>query len=764
MGCLRFEPRCAALAGIPSACDRLPEGEERDDCYANARILAVVSRQADAVCPLAPPDAASLCGALSGDRDCATLEAGRAEICRQFRSGTPASDPARFLLAAARHDLQLCTAIEDASDRASCTAALSGPEACPTVLELSAEASSCLGSTLKEPPPPSAPASRAPEWLPSVFGILELLSAGFWLFLPFWLVGVLRRGREVLSPSGLGLKASPNRHLHPALSWLSRPPFSWLSRPPFSSLARPPFSSLARPPLAWLGLSVMAFLLLRFLLVPLAPLNFAEYGRLLPGHEQDLARLAYAFQPLLLRPLQALLGSSFDSAFLLNGLLAVLAQAALFDVLISMRAGRAALLAVPLLALNPVFLRMSGTTAETVGAAFAALLLFGLALRAPRDRGAAMALPLGVALLAAWRPEGVFLAPVLLLPAFVEGLAIRSRTEPLWVAATRPLLLLAALGVEILFLFLFLKLPLPTTPAGLLPSHAVELLRELLLPRFFSPLLLPLAAAGAAFFLFSGMRRDGARSTPDSAPVPGTAWRLAAPALAVVLSSLLLLALWTVQGVEKNLVFGTSRYAVMLLPWLLLAVTLLFRSDTSGGMKRAAALVAIVLLSYVPQWPLLWTEADTQTEFRFLRETVTLLPDEALVLVPAAPAGNDEFAPEAAAASILADRPNPVSWMPLADGVDGDALATRRPLYLLTGRYPGCGDVERLRRRCRLVPVASLRVASRPDLALFPVPCPREGPTLDFSLELVSCPTAIHWAGRGQARHSVGSPVERNPK
>jgi len=577
----------------------------------------------------------------------------------------------------------------------------------------------------------------------------------------------------------------------------------------------------------------------RFLVVPAAPINFAEYGRLLPPHALDLGGLAYAAQPLFLRPLQTVLPSALDAAFLLNAFLAALALPALFDILVSVSARREAFLAVPLLAFNPVFLRVSGSSAETVGFTFVSLLLFGQVLRAHREPLPAVAVPCLAFLLAAWRPEGVFLVPPLLLPMCLhlvrrtggpperpcarepgtgaEADSSPGYTEGILSRVAQGGALLSALATEAVFLSLFLRLPMPSTPAGLLPSHAADLLSDLLDPRLFSPLLLPLAAAGGVVLLVgrasvqpqetcSGASRQEAGQRP-----PGERRGENAPAStslsAAPVCVLLLLALWTVQGVEKNLVFGSARYAVMLLPWLLLSAVPLFarrrpvpaslppspqqdrrsphrlsmfvdrpadppcqsrqglaaESATIGLRTRlrryfvdhrpstmmddrqstslwCMAIPVVLMLTCLPQLPLLWTEADTQNEYRFMTEAVSRLPDNALVLVPAASRGDDEFTPESSAAAVLADRLPSSSWMPLHEAVEHPEQLRGEDVFLLVGRYAGCGDRDVLAGRCALEPVLTRTVPGVPDLALFPDPCPQGRAELDLGLFKVICP------------------------
>ena len=761
-GCLVLEPRCAALAGDFAACLRIQAGEDRDDCLSNAHLREAVAEGKADLCPAAPVARRSLCLALLGEGECAALEGHLADVCVQFRSGRPDSDPARFLLAVARNDQSLCEAVDGRDDRTSCLAALAHGVGCPELLELSADAFGTLGRSLANSGEPLAEAGRHRArsvqseallgLLPHVYGLLELLSLAFWLFVPWWLAGVLRRGctsSARSSPCGAWKPGDRSKSISPGPG---SPEGPW-------GIGGSSAGRVVCAPIGWLFLSVVGFLLVRLLAVPAAPLNFAEYGRLVPPHDHDLGGLAYSFQPLLLRPLSALLGSTLDAAFLLNAGLALLSLPALFDILLSLGLPAPAFLVVPLLAANPVFLRMSGTSAETVGFTFACLLLLGLALRARREPWAALSLPLLAAVVAAWRPEGIFVAPLLLLPAVAAAIPARGNADSARPASTWPLTvsLLVTAGVVGGFFFLRLQLPLPTVHGGLLPGHLADLLGELLAPWFFSPLLLPLALAaswaGLAWRREQGAPRLGDRISAaavaaevlpgalpgngglcvapagevariEAEPVGGGTRSAGRTALAVVAassaaSSIVLLVLWTVQGVEKNLAFGTARYAVALLPWLLVPVSM--ASGRWPGIARGGAVV--LALSFVPQLPLVWKQAETQDEFRFLRQAVSMLPDGAVVAVPSAPAGEDEFTPEAAAAAVIEDSGRALSWLSLEQAGSRPSLLGGRVAFVLQGRYPGCADLDAVARRCRLEPVLEIERSSVPDSELFPSDC-----------------------------------------
>jgi hypothetical protein len=678
------DPTCRALAGEEALCATIEEEREREDCLLVTTMRrALASGRADECRGLPPPQLGFCAAAVGGEASaCESLTPPFDGLCRQYLAGSRGSDHARLMLAVRMDDEAICLDIEEARLRASCLAALRGSqEPCPRSASLAPSLLFELGEELKREDA-APPDSAAPAFLPAIYHVLSILAWFFWPLLGLWLV------RRLLS------------------------------------LARESPASIP-----WLLALIGGAACLR-LLATTGPLNFVEYERIFVPSADDLGRLGYSGQSLLLAPLFMLFGPSAKTVFAVNGLFFLLCVPATLCVARSLGAGeRAALAAAALVALNPVLCRVSASASETVGFALLALIFFDLRLDRRPGAWSAASLPLIAPLLAVYRPEGVFI----LFPFLLLGFQLR------WHGAVQ-LASLLIVGLELAgFLALFLTLSPPPVVAGLFFVQAREFLVEMLDPRLFSPLLL---LAGLALPVLCLLARAGGQAVQSARwKWPGTKWPLAAGSTSVAAWSAVLLFLWCLQGTEGNVAFGSARYLAMLVPWLAAASALLFPL-----LRRERLAAALLVGSLAFQGPLLLAETNLQKEFRFLNEAAALLPSDSLVVIPTARGSASlSLAPENGPLAVLSLADKEASWMgstelsdrlaARAEGASGPPLPPK--LYVLRTFYPEGDLLGRLASSCSLVPVLEHPVRSRPDVAWYrDIP---EGETVELGLWLVNC-------------------------
>jgi len=618
----------------------------------------------------------------------------------------------------------LCAGSLDPTEQDRCKAAVDSSPDCPRVLLPSLEAFSAYGKTLALPPAggeattastsgsgsnasaqslerspaggkPAAASARGtgPDTSgaaasargtgPDTSGVVPLVRVALeWLAVPFWLV------------LGLWLAAALSR------AWR-------VSR---------------RGALAACGLALLA-VTVSLLVAHHGPINFAEYERLFLPPADDLSRLAYSGFSLVASRFAALTGLSFELLYGLNAVFLGLLTVAVFSVALD-RLGsvRAAVWAAALVAASPVALRLSATAGETLGFALVTVVFLDIWGRRGWPR-LAVALPLLAPLVAVFRPEGVlFLVPLALdwacsgaprsgtcnrLTTAEEkaphgksssGPASPGGEQSFWASrlrlAIRGLVLLELLA----FLVLYLAIPVPGVPLALLVRHARDLVLDLVHPLRFSALLLPVLLGSAV---------------------------VSRPARAWAAWTLVLLAVWTMQGTEGNVVFGSARYLVMAVPWMALGATAL-SGGAGSGIRAAAgrgwAVPAVVLLSMLPQVPLVTVETDTQIELAFARQAADRVPDRALVLIPALPPDDRQISPEAPLVTALSLAGRTASWMPLAEAADRiqrrDGLGVAE-VFIYTGFYRDDDALARVVRGHRVEVVLERTLSGRPDVAWY---------------------------------------------
>jgi len=474
---------------------------------------------------------------------------------------------------------------------------------------------------------------------------------------------------------------------------------------------------------AALFLMALLSLVVRLLWATPGPMNFVEYERVFVPGSGDLQRLAYAGQALLVRPLFALFGPSLELVFCINSIFMVLAVFACHSICrIFTGNDRAALVGALLVSLNPVSLRLAATASETAGFAFLALLFIDMLLQSlERDRFAMLAAVVLTPLLASYRPEGVFMV----LPCVIA--LARHRT-----LSRGQICGLAAMGTLFLFfLYLFVHLSPPHIRPGLFLNNGREFVGELFDPRLFSPVLV---LAGLLVLLVSPMAlvRRWRRHLPA-----------AASALLVPAWIVLLLVLWSIQGTEGNEAFGSSRYLVILVPWLAISVALAYAALEARSRTAAGLLAAVVLLSYGPHVHLVALESNMQKEYLFMKEEVKLVSDGALVVLPTAPESGEQYSPENGFLALLSMKDAPVTWKSLdemqahlqAPGREGAARQTT--FFLHRGFYFDTGELTQLGRHCTVSTVLRHSVASVPDVAFYRVA--KKGNEVELALYRVDC-------------------------
>jgi hypothetical protein len=423
------------------------------------------------------------------------------------------------------------------------------------------------------------------------------------------------------------------------------------------------------------------------------PINFVEYERVFVPSADDLGRLGYAGWSLVVRPLLALFGGGYRLLFVANALFGMLTILAVASLALQLSGkGAIAGLTALLLALQPAFVRVAASASETLPCAALIMIFLDLLLRwgqLPRRLTWGCGFVLAPLLLV-FRPEGVLLG-IPAVAALLVGPVGPVRLFRSWTATQRGMALWVA-GLFISAGVLFASLPRPPMAWGLFFSNLQSVFTDIALPWFLSPAMTVGGLVAAGWLLTTRAGRSFG--------------------LAVWLWSLLLVAVWGVQGSEGNLALGSSRYVVLWLPWLAIALGL--GIGAVRGQRKQLAIVAVCLLASLLQSGLLFGRSNLQVEFDFYMKVIPDVPRDSLLVLPASPEDNQEFSPEAAPLAILAMFRQAALWM----SVD-EALSEPHKLpkaYLLQGFYGHEDSLTRLAPVCRLRVVHSESVVSVPDV------------------------------------------------
>jgi len=440
--------------------------------------------------------------------------------------------------------------------------------------------------------------------------------------------------------------------------------------------------------------ALVLYLLARLVAVE-GPINFVEYERVFVPGDEDLGRLGYAGWSLLSRPLFALFGGGYGLLYAVNaffGVLAILAVTSLARRLSGR--GEIAGMAALLLASQSALIRVGASASETLPCAALSIIFFDLLMRweqLPRRLSAGSAIVL-VPILLVIRPEGVLLG----VPALAALLFAPEGLRPLW-RSWSPTQRGAALWIALLFLgalALFGNLPRPPVTWGLWFSNLEAVLADLFSPWFLSPVMLIGGLLASCWLLVERPSR----------PFGAAAWTW----------TLLLLTVWGIQGSEGNLAFGASRYVVIWLPWLAVALAWAIGRVPRGRWHWGVATVC--LLASVPQYGLVVERTNLQVEHDFYVRVLPEVPPGSLLVLPSAPSDNQEFTPEAAPLAILAVLRQSARWMTLAEVQKRPGAAL--DAYLLQGFYGHQVTPSQLDSGCVAKVLHSESVASSPDVGL----------------------------------------------
>jgi hypothetical protein len=583
---LHAEPVCAALVRGKSECSRLASEEAREDCIFTVIVAKAIKSRRPADCKSLSAPRSGFCAAVAGPRvRCSSDPSMYGQICREVASKQPLQDYSHFVQALRTRNATNCTPIVDADLSGRCEASIREEEAwCSTVADFDLRQLEILAMSWKVDA--VATDSALVTSVPYLLTVLKLLGLLFWVLLPLW----------------------------------------------FTSTFVGVWKTSQRTALA-LGAVCLVTAMVPALLLPHGPINFVEFERLFVPGPDDLGRLAYSGFSIILRPLFLLFGSSYTLIVLVNATLLGLVPLALYALVWRCTGQvRTSFLLALILPLTPSFLRMGATGSETVLFALLALVWFHQLWELRNDLVKGAQLVAWTPLVAACRPEGVFL----LLPGLVlVVLAVRRNQLRL---TRRDLVVLATVALILLsFLGMFLQLPRPAIPWALVPEHLAGLAGQLASPYWYC-LLLPLVAF---LSVFSPQRF-----------LPG------------IVFCAVLLTLWAVQGPEQNQVFGSARYFVILTPWLLLtSAPVLQWAESRWGTRAIAVGIAVLAICSLPQSNLLWTQANTQLEFNFALSVARQMQPEDVAVV--ATAGNDpQFTPEASVLAALSFEGHQGQWLP----------------------------------------------------------------------------------------------------
>lgn len=456
------------------------------------------------------------------------------------------------------------------------------------------------------------------------------------------------------------------------------------------------FRGMGRAGGVMLGVAIALYAAMRLWAVE-GPINFVEYERVFVPGSDDLGRLGYAGWSLILRPLLLLLHGGYALLFATNagfGLLGIVAIASL--ALRVSRSGEVAGMAALILASQPAFVRVGASASETLPFASLTIIFFDLltgfgGLSKRMLLGVGLLLPL----LLVMRPEGVMLCVPCLVALLLSPGGVRSQWRS-WSAMQRSV----ALWIALLFVgagALYVTLPRPPSALGLFFSNLQAVLADLYSPRFVSPVLL-LAGMGATCWLL--LVRRG-RSLGG----------------AMLVWSILLVVVWGVQGSEGNLSLGATRYVVLWLPSLALALAL-----GIGRLKRQwwrLLAVSVCLAASVPQLGLVRDRSNLQIEYDFFAKVLPGVPPGSLLVLATTVDSSQEYSPEAAPMAILGMARQSASWVSVEEAVNSPPLDSGA--YLLRGYYGNGTVLERLS-ACVPEALEEESVASNPDVGIHAQP------------------------------------------
>ncbi len=238
-------------------------------------------------------------------------------------------------------------------------------------------------------------------------------------------------------------------------------------------------------------------------------------------------------------------------------------------------------------------------------------------------------------------------------------------------------------------------LPHPPLTLGLWWQNLLGFVPDLVNPWFLSPVLVVLGLVGALVALRSG-------ESPGRRLLAGQ----------ILVWSLLLGIVWGAQGSEGNVALGASRYAVVWLPWLAAGMALLLDRLSQKWVRYG--LLSLLLVSCLPQLPMMTRTSNLQLEHNFYVQALALLPEGSTLVLPAAPPENPEFTPEAAPLALLALARREVRWLSLEEALEQEKLPADS--FLLVGLYRVESQLDELGQMYHLEPVIRRGLRCVPDL------------------------------------------------
>ena len=692
------DPVCTVLARQPFNCSNL-DSHNRQECLRVQALVKRLKHHQDEECFTLDSPWKELCLALGeGPESCRHLPAGLSNACREFHVQEESTDLAHLFQAVHSNSVDHCNEVTDARDRGQCLALLTHDDNhCQRELSDEMPFMASAGKSFLAPRPPPQPAFTID--VSAIYAVLSLL--------PLFLLGFI-------------------------VWWL----FSY-----FRELAGFPYQSL----LLFAG-TIGVFILIRLTLVAEGPINFVAYERIIPPGPDDTGRLGYAFFSLILRQIFMVTGSSLEIVFTTNLILAVIGLFTFHSLVYRLtsspvKAGICTLV----LGCNPIWLRLSGSASETLLFSVLAIMMTERLLAVKDRPGAQWSLLILVPCLLTTRPEGFFTA--LIFIGFGAGgwqwRGIATRT----VAWPRLSLLIPCTGLLYTLAAVYqASLSLPVITGGLVLENAYEFLGEVVHPSFNSPFLVLLFWFTIGWLLWK---------RPSQLAGPQRAVRYAG-----ILWMSCLLLLWSVQGAEGNLVLGSSRYLVILIPWLIILPMTIIAPRWVSSRRAASMLIIAGLLAYLPQSHIITTRSNIQQEYQLLMDSIGKLPAASLLIMPAQTGQYDEYTPHNAPLTMLslADRKHP--WIP-ADSFDISDLPGEggeevppstignQTVFLWSGFpinvEPALEDVS----GCSLRPFATKTLVSVPDVAMHAWPA-------------VGTEVTIGWYSLSCANSEI-SPDQRRP-